>query len=204
MNGVIVQSNNLKHAAMLDLFAEWPQHIGLIEKYNRGGGGIPRKTKFRYIWEQILRLPYDDAVESTLAKQYELALTDSLLETPIVEGVDRLFTDSGVPIYVCSAAPQEELRRQLEYRHFAPHVLAAFGDPVGKADALRQVIVQSGAHARDIVFFGDSSADRNAAVEAGVRFIAVIREKNEFVELNCPKLVDFRDWNAVCDAALHA
>jgi len=172
----------------------------LIERYNRGGGGIPRKTKFRHIWEQILRLPYDSAVESALAKQYELALTDSLLEAPIVEGVDRLFTDADVPIYVCSAAPQEEVRRQLEHRHFAAHVAATFGDPIGKADALRQVIVRSDVHARDIVFFGDSSADRDVAVEVGVRFIAVIREKNDFVDVNCPKIVDFQDLNALSNA----
>jgi beta-phosphoglucomutase len=204
MDGVILQSNHVKHAAMLDLFAEWPQHIGLIEQYNRGGGGIPRKIKFRHIWEQILRLPYDGVVESALAKQYELALTDSLLKAPIVEGVDRLFTDADVPVYVCSAAPQGEVRRQLEHRHFAAHVAAAFGDPVGKADALRQVIVRSGADARDIVFFGDSPTDRAAAVEVGVRFIAVIREKNDFVEVNCPKIIDFQDWSALSDAALYA
>jgi len=83
-------------------------------------------------------------------------------------------------------------------------VAAAFGDPVGKADALRQVIVRSGAHARNIVFFGDSLADRDAAVEVGVRFIAVIREKNEFVGMKCPTIVDFQDWNALSDAALYA
>jgi len=204
MDGVILQSNGLKHAAMLDLFAEWPQYIGLIERYNRGGGGIPRKTKFRHIWEQILRLPYDSAVESALAKQYELALTDSLLEAPIVEGVDRLFTDADVPIYVCSAAPQEEVRRQLEHRNFAAHVAAAFGDPLGKVDALRQVMVRSGAQAREIVFFGDSSADRDAAIEVGMRFIAVIRDKNDFIDVHCPQIVDFQDWNALSNAALYA
>ncbi len=204
MDGVILQSNYIKHAAMLDLFAEWPRHIDLIDHYNRGGGGIPRKTKFRHIWEQILRLPYDSAVESMLAKQYELALTDSLLGAPIVEGVDRLFTDADVPIYVCSAAPQEEVRRQLEHRQFAAHVTAAFGDPVRKADALRQVIARSGAHARDIVFFGDSSADLDAAVEVGTRFVAVIREKNDFVEVNCSKIVDFQDWNVLSNAARYA
>jgi beta-phosphoglucomutase-like phosphatase (HAD superfamily) len=204
MDGVILQSNHIKHAAMLDLFAKWPQYINLIEQYNRGGGGIPRKTKFRHIWEQILRLPYDGTVESTLAKHYELALADSLLDAPIVEGIDRLFTDANVPIYVCSAAPEEEVRRQLEHRHFAAHVAAAFGDTMGKADALRQVIVESSALPREIVFFGDSSADRAAAIEVGVRFVAVIREKNDFIETNCPKIVDFRDWNALSNAALQA
>jgi hypothetical protein len=33
---------------------------------------------------------------------------------------------------------------------------------------------------------GDSSAARDAAIEVGVRFIAVIREKNDFVEVNRP------------------
>jgi beta-phosphoglucomutase-like phosphatase (HAD superfamily) len=204
MDGVILQSNHIKHAAMLDLFAAWPQYIGLVDQYNRGGGGIPRKTKFRHIWEQILRLPYDVIVESTLAKQYELALADRLLDAPIVEGIDRVFTDADMPIYVCSAAPQEEVCRQLVHRHFAGHVAASFGEPVGKADALRQVIVQLGGQARDIPFFGDSSADRDAAVEVGVRFIAVIREKNDFAEVNCPKVVDFQDWDALYNAALSA
>jgi hypothetical protein len=27
MDGVILQSNQIKHAAMLDLFAKWPQYI---------------------------------------------------------------------------------------------------------------------------------------------------------------------------------
>jgi beta-phosphoglucomutase-like phosphatase (HAD superfamily) len=204
MDGVIVQSNGVKHAAMLGLFAEWPQHVVSIEEYNLGSGGIPRKAKFRHIWKQILRLPYDDAVESALAKQYEMALADSLLKAPIVEGVDRLFANVDVQIYVCSGAPLDEVRRQLEHRHFGAHVAAAFGDPVEKSEALRQVIAQSQAHARDIVFFGDSRADRDAAIEVGVRFIAVIREKNDFIEVNCPKIVDFQDWEALSKAVLHA
>lgn len=81
---------------------------------------------------------------------------------------------------------------------------AAFGDPLGKAEALRQVIVCSGVQVREIVFFGDSLTDRDAAMELGVRFIAVIREKNDFIEVNCPKIVDFQDWDALCNAALCA
>jgi len=37
-----------------------------------------------------------------------------------------------------------------------------------------------------------------------MRFVAVTREKNDFVEVNCSKIVDFRDWDVLSNAALHA
>jgi beta-phosphoglucomutase-like phosphatase (HAD superfamily) len=204
MNGVILQSNHIKHAAMLELFTQWPQYVELIDRYNRGSGGISRRAKFRHIWESILRLRYDGTVETALSERYEEALAHSLPEAPIVEGIDRLFADANVPIYVCSAAPEKEVRRELEYRHFLAQVAATYGDTTRKSDALRQVIVESRAKPHEVVFFGDSSADRAAAMEVGVRFIAVTREKNEFAAIECPKIVDFRDWNALVTAALQA
>jgi phosphoglycolate phosphatase-like HAD superfamily hydrolase len=200
MDGVLLQSNHLKHEAMLDLFEMDEAQRRSVERYNQGAGGVPRRRKFAHIWSDILARPYDPAVEETLAGAYERALRQRLLDAPLVEGVRMFIESCGQPCFVCTAAPDAEARELLSHRGIDGLFEGVFGDSMSKQGALAAIAAISGCAADRIVFFGDSEADLQAARAAGCRFVGVTREKNDFAREDVPTLRDFDDRPRLLDA----
>jgi phosphoglycolate phosphatase-like HAD superfamily hydrolase len=193
MDGVLLQSNRLKHDAMLGLFDMNSAQRLEVERYNLSAGGIPRRQKFEHIWRQILGRSYGPAVEATLSEAYAQALEHRLLSVPLVEGVQAFIESCGRPCYVCTAAPEAEARDVLSRRGLASLFAGIYGSASTKQTAL-DAIASISCHAVDrMLFFGDSRADWLAARAAGCLFVSVTREKNDFAGEEIPVIRDFQD-----------
>lgn len=193
MDGVLLQSNQIKHHAMLDLFEMDEAQRRAVERYNLGAGGVPRREKFAHIWANLLGRPYGPEVEARLAANYERMLGEHLMNAPLVEGVATFVEESGCPCYVCTAAPVDEAREVLTHRKLILLFRAIFGAPTSKADALRAIARIDGTSTDRVLFFGDSRADLDAARAVGCRFVGVTREKNDFSGGDVPTIRDFED-----------
>jgi len=193
MDGVILQSNELKHQALLRLFADFPEDLPAIAVYNRSAGGVPRQRKFEHIWREILCLCYGPELEEQFTTRYAELLEEGLRKVPLVEGIESFLGSTPIPKYVSSAAPQEEVEHQLTSRQLRQHFSAVFGAPTEKADALREVIRRQGCAPQQVLFLGDARADYEAAQAAGTAFVGVVRECNNFEGLRCTTLTDFRN-----------
>jgi beta-phosphoglucomutase-like phosphatase (HAD superfamily) len=193
MDGVLLQSNQIKHEAMLDLFEMDEAQRQAVASYNLGTGGVPRRQKFAHIWAEILGRPYGPAVEGALADAYERALGRRLLEVPLVEGVQAFIESCALPCHVCTAAPEREAREVLSRRGLAGQFERIFGAPTTKQEALAAITRIARCAPERILFFGDSFADLEAARAAGCRFVGVTREKNDFAHDDVPTIRDFAD-----------
>jgi phosphoglycolate phosphatase-like HAD superfamily hydrolase len=193
MDGVLLQSNTLKHEAMLDLFEMGEAQRQAVARYNLGAGGVPRRQKFAHIWAEILGRPYGPAIEEALADAYEHALGRRLLEVPLVEGVQAFIESCGLPCHVCTAAPEHEAREVLSQRGLAGLFERIFGAPATKQEALATIAHIARCTPDRLLFFGESSADLEAARAIGCRFVGVTREKNDFAHDEVPTIRDFAD-----------
>ena len=81
------------------------------------------------------------------------------------------------------------MRDQLGRRGLHAHFAAVYGGDTPKADALREIVRRH--PGAEMVFFGGSIGDREAAREAGVAFVAVVSERDNFPAQGVTKLVDF-------------
>lgn len=193
MDGVILQSNEIKHQALLRLFDDFPEDLPEIAAYDRRSGGVPRRHKFAHIWREILCLCYSPEVEEEFISRYAELLRDGMLRAPLVDGIMDFLASTPIPKYVSSAAPQEEVEAQLAARGLLGHFVAVFGSPTAKLEALRAVIGREACSPKEVLFLGDARADYDAAQAAGTAFAGVIRERNDFEGLRCPTLMDFRN-----------
>lgn len=200
MDGVLLQSNHIKHRAMLALFDGDAPTREAIDHYNRSTGGVPRKQKFAHIWTQILHRTYDAEVEGRLAKAYEDALENSLLDAPLVEGVAKFLAECAIPCFVCTAAPEDEAARLLARAGLLGLFRGVCGASMSKAQALTAVTSHIGCDVERVLFFGDSSADLEAARSAGTRFVGVTREKSDFTGDSIPTIFSFEDRHALASA----
>ena len=202
MDGVLLRTNDAKYRAMLALFERYPAKTAAISQFILRNGGVPRAEKLKYILESIVGTgPSEAVIEEYLAK-YEHSLEEALSAAPFVSGIKEFLSDCGCPIYLCSSAPAREVSRQLSVRCMQGHFAEVFDGRMPKEEALKYIAHRHG-H-KGTVFFGDSLGDLAAAQSAGVSFVAVVAEWDNFVERPVVKLRDFADRDTIQRCILEA
>lgn len=195
LDGVIVKTNFVKHAAMLSLFDDFPEQRGAISEFILSNGGVPRRAKLAHLLRSTFGAEPTDALLSEYLRRYAKSLEQQLAVAPMVEGVREFIAGHEVARYVCSSAPEAEVHGQIGRRSLAPHFSAVYGGSVPKANALRFIAARHAGQA--VVFFGDSVGDHEAACEAAVAFVGVVCERDNFQHMPVVKLHDFTDRAAV-------
>ena len=70
-----------------------------------------------------------------------------------------------------------------------------FGSPEKKSSHIEEILFQYGFESNELIFYGDSSADLNAANSLGVEFILVCNNNNTHIssKFNGRKIIDFSE-----------
>lgn len=195
LDGVILKSNFIKHKAMLSLFDDHPSKRARISAYNLANGGVRRDHKLRHILTYILETPPTAGMLAHYLTRYAVALEHQLALAPLVDGVKDFLAGGKHPFYVSSSAPEAEVHEQLARRGLVSYFTAIFGADTPKVSALRQVTAR---HPGMVpIFFGDAVGDWEAACAAGVKFIAVVCERDNFTGRPVTKLTDFSSLETV-------
>ena len=189
LDGVIVKTNFVKYAAMLSLFADRPEQQGAISEFILSNGGVPRRTKLAHLLQNNLRTEPTDALLSEYLRRYAIQLEHQLAVAPMVEGVQEFIACYPAARYVCSSAPEAEVREQVSRRSLGRHLTAVYGGMTPKSDALRAIAASHSS--QPVVFFGDSVGDYEASCQAGVAFVGVVCERDNFQGMPVVKLRDF-------------
>jgi phosphoglycolate phosphatase-like HAD superfamily hydrolase len=201
LDGVIVQSNRIKHLTMLTLFEEHVREYADIDAYIAANYGMRRDRKFAHIIASILGIEPTDALIADYLTRYDAALAPRLHDAPLVPGIDLFLRQARHGFYVSSSAPDIEVRDQLAHRGLASYFKAVYGASTPKTEALRQVqLLHSG---QVPIFFGDSPGDWEAAIETKAAFVGVTAERDNFPDQAIVKLRDFSSMSTT-DAAMRA
>lgn len=189
LDGVILKTNLIKYSAMLSLFADYREQQSRISEYILARGGVPRRDKLFGLLHDLLGVEPSTAMLANYLERYARALEYELAIAPIVEGVDGFLRQDGYTFYVSSSAPEQEVYQQLQRRNLLTYFAALYGSTTPKAVALRTI--RAANPGKPLVFFGDAIGDWDAAQEAGVAFIAVVNERDNFGDHPVIKLPSF-------------
>jgi len=195
MDGVLLRTNDAKYRAMLGLFEGHPEKTTAISQFILRSGGVPRAEKLKYILESIVGIVASEAMVDEYLVKYQHTLEGALSAASFVAGVKDFLSACECPLYLCSSAPAEEVARQLSARHLQGYFADVFDGRTPKDKALKHIAHRHGN--KGIVFFGDSLGDLVAAQSAGVPFVAVVAEWDNFVERTVVKLRDFTDRDTI-------
>ena len=195
MDGVLLRTNDAKYRAMLGLFEGHPEKTTAISQFILRNGGVPRAEKLKHILESIVGIAASEALVDEYLVRYQHALEGALSAASFVPGVEDFLSACECPLYLCSSAPAGEVAQQLAARHLQGYFAEVFDGRTPKDRALKHIAHRHGN--KGIVFFGDSPGDLVAAQSAGVPFVAVVAEWDNFVERTVVKLRDFTDREAI-------
>lgn len=191
-DGVIVDTEAIKARIYEEMIAEqYPEVVQKVRTYALSTIGKPRVEKFTHIFEKIIGLPTQQAREK--AEQYvekSLKLYKAeLAEAALVPGIREFFQSTSNLKFVCSAAHKSEVDD-----HLYGHRLTAFlQDWYSTDDKAEVLLMLKRKFNTNLVFWGDTFADYEAAKKAEVPFIAVVLPHidRSFAELKVPVIQDF-------------
>jgi HAD superfamily hydrolase (TIGR01549 family) len=172
-DGVLMESVNIKTEAFKKLFSFSPDHIDEITRFHLKNGGMSRFEKFRYIYRNILKKDLSDEQFAWLSDKFSQLVKEEVIRAPFVPGAEEFLKkyQARIDLYIVSATPEYELKEIIDRRQLTKYFKAVFGSPASKADHINEIIMQTGADSRTVVFVGDAKNDCVAAETAGVRFI---------------------------------
>jgi beta-phosphoglucomutase-like phosphatase (HAD superfamily) len=94
MDGVVLESTEIKTRAFAQVFAPYPEHVSAIVRFHEAHVGLSRYEKFRIIYRDILGQPLEPAALIELGREFSALVLDEILVCPLVAGAERLLEEN--------------------------------------------------------------------------------------------------------------
>jgi len=175
-DGVILESADVKTEAFGELYAEHgPEVVDRVRAHHLANVGISRFKKFAWIAEHVLGRPLTDDDSAALGRRFTDLALEKVLAAPFVPGAEAALGGlggRGLPLFVASGTPIDELQMIVERRGLTPVFREIHGTPREKPDILRDLLARLGLTPDQLLFIGDGMSDYKAARAAGTAFLA--------------------------------
>ena len=199
-DGVLADSVPIKDGAFHYLFRhhDHTTQTAALSVWNRLKG-VFRRDRIQAAHQEVLGITLDDHTLDDYLQQFESQALTRTIAAPWIAGVKAfLDAEQNMPLYVVSAAPQEEVRAVIQHRNMDHYFREVYGGPVKKTTILTQLLQQEACVPHSMLFIGDSISDYRAADAVGCAFLGVIAagKKNVFPEhvTIVPDLTNLRDF----------
>lgn len=200
-DGVILDSVNVKTNA----FAKLAEPYGdaarskMIE-YHALHGGVSRFLKFEWFFREILNQDITPQESAEWNKKFrEYALEEVMRCNLVNDAFATLERWHGkLPMYVCTGAPETEVREILSLRKLNSFFEGIYGSPPTK-DLLLEKIVKEIAQVppQNTLMIGDARTDMEAAEKAGTLFYGIGEDLKPLLKDSghwSEDLVPLNDW----------
>lgn len=148
----------------------------------------------------------DSALEAMdLVHRYGSLCEQRILAAPSRAGADALLAvlrGRSIPCFICSATPEEPLRRIVSRRYSEGTFAAVLGAPRSKEDGLSLVLGQQRLPPSALLHVGDGGDDARAAAAVGCCFAAVAGQGLAAGSEGAAAVEDLREvlaWFSFCD-----
>jgi phosphoglycolate phosphatase-like HAD superfamily hydrolase len=175
-DGVILESADVKTEAFVGLYAEHgPEVVERVRAHHLANLGISRFKKFAWIAEHVLEHPLSDADSAALGERFSALALEKVLCAPFVPGAEAALAElahRGMPRFVASGTPQDELSLIVDRRGLQPAFHEVHGTPREKPEILRDLMARHELAPDQVLFVGDGMSDYKAARAVGTEFLA--------------------------------
>lgn len=177
-DGVIADSTDVKIRAFAALFADYgPEVQQKVIRYHLDNGGIPRHEKIRHCYAVLAGRPLDETALEQAGRTFSSLVLDTVVAAPLIPGaLETLKTlhQSGIPAFVVSGTPGDEMRLIVERKGLSPFFLEVHGSPQVKPDIVAEILARHGYRPDRCLFVGDALADYRAAQSNGLHFLGIV------------------------------
>ncbi|GAB6037201.1 hypothetical protein JCM15519_17600 [Fundidesulfovibrio butyratiphilus] len=198
-DGVLADSMEVKTRAFARLYADCgPEVQARVVDHHRNNGGMSRFEKFTVYAREFLGRELGDGESEALCSRFAAIVVEEVVAAPEIPGAEA-FLDAcrDLDCYVVSGTPQDEIREICLRRGLDGRFARILGSPVGKAEHVRAVLAERGYDPARCLFFGDASADYEAARQNDVPFLGIVPGPDAPLVARHPEVTWFPDFNAL-------
>lgn len=182
-DGVIIDSNKIKTEAFKEVLKKYPnQLVEKLIKYHKHNGGISRKIKFQYFFDNIMKLKNNKNLIKDSLLKFEKIIFQKLLNAKYIKGVLNFIyflKKNKVKIFIVSGGLEQELQKIFKCRNKKLYFNDILGSPKTKEINVAHLIKKYSLNTKKGLFFGDSRIDYQVAKKFKIDFF-FISEKSEW------------------------
>lgn len=197
-DGVILDSAHIKTDAFYELFLDFGiEKATMAKKHHLEHQGISRFEKFRYIFKNVLAMPYSESIETTYSKKFSTIVFQKIIACPLIPGILTFIANlkkKDVSSFLLSATPEEELKQICLARNIDTYFSRILGSPIDKVDHGRKILTDLGYTPTQVIFIGDSTSDFQASQALGTKFIGVGDKADKLFPEDITTIKDFREF----------
>ena len=179
-DGTIADSVNIKTEAFVDLYKHFGKEVSVkVRDYHLLNGGVSRYEKFKYFHNTFLNIELPKKHIDNMAEVFSNNVMKKVVEAPYIPGAFEFISKNykKFDMFISTATPFEEILEILQKKRLQKYFLNIFGSPSSKEDHIKKIIFEGNYNKDEIVFIGDSTADKEASLLANIKFIEVCNEK---------------------------
>ena len=181
-DGVILDTNKIKTEAFKKTLNKYPKEkIDKLIAFHKENGGVSRKIKFEYFFNNIINDSDPKKVDDSL-KKFKRISFQKLLLSRYIKGVLKfinILKKNNIKIFIVSGAIQAELRKIFLLKNKNRYFYEILGTPKNKIDNIQIILDKYSLDINKGIFFGDSYTDYISAKKFKIKFIFV-KEKSEW------------------------
>lgn len=200
-DGVIAESVQVKSDAFVELYK--PYGTDVMKKvfdHHEANGGMSRYEKLKIYHESFLNKTISEEKITDLAKQFSELVVKKVIDCPYVPGALDFIQESynQYKLFISTGTPTEEIKLIIASRGISQYFSDVFGSPEKKTDHIKKIISKYGLKCEEILFFGDSNSDIDAAFCNSVPFILRLHtlNKNHFVQYTGQTIKNFKNLDS--------
>ena len=182
-DGVICDSVNVKTVAFAEMYKPYGDHIvSQVVNYHLLNGGISRYEKFKYFHYKFLGINLDNAQVNQMAERFASLVMHKVIISEFIPGSFEFIKSHSENYlqFVCTGTPESEILEILDQRNLSSFFSGIYGSPQKKAGIIKRIASEFNIGTEEMIFFGDSMTDFDAAHEMNVDFIGITNDHTTF------------------------
>lgn len=186
-DGVIVDSIEAKTNAFEQLYNQYGDDVKQkVKDYHLRNGGVSRFEKLKYYHKNFLGVDLNKYELKDLASSFSKIVLEKVINASFVEGVSAYIQNKSknLDLFISTGTPQKEIELILKARNIDVFFKDVFGSPDKKIVHIKKILEMQDLQSNEIIFFGDSLSDLEAAKYYDINFILVKNRYNTFLQEN--------------------
>ena len=156
---------------------------------------MSRYEKFKFYHKSFLKKNISENDIMSLSEKFSNIVIDKVISAPYTPGVLEYIKKSyeRYRLFISTATPTGEINKILEARAIKKYFTGIYGSPDKKTLHINNILTKYNYLPHQLIFYGDSNSDLQAAVNTNVPFILVLNKFNKEISTiyNGKKIMNF-------------